>query len=329
MKKIDVIGTLSPKILNKAILSELISTGMNVIRLNIVHQDLKWHKEALNLIRSVSADVKIIIDIQGSTLRFQDFKKEIEVNKGDEVVIVDSKKNQNISKLNFYIGHPGFKNDVLLGDKILLSNGKIKTTVVKITKNNVYLLIKNKGIIKSPLHINLFKKDSSMKSLNIKDCNMLTELAMNNKIDFVALSFTKHEKQVEELRDFLIKNKLNIDIIAKIETQSGIDNAEAIIKVSDGVMIARGDLKIETSFKELPSNQKKIIKLSNKLNTYCIVATDLFTSMINSEKPSSRDMLDVKTALKHGVDGLMLSEEVAVGKYPIDVVKTIRQIINN
>ena len=329
MKKTKIIGTIGPVSENENVLKELIKNGLNCIRINMSHAYYDECVNRINIVRKLNNElnshVGILIDTKGPELRTGDFENGMVTLEKDKIVYVTNKEIIGNEK-KFTIRYPNLLKDVKKGGTILLNNGLVKLTVLDIVTDEIKCLVENTGNIKNKRSVNIPGVKLSIPFLSNKDKEDIN-FAIENDADFIALSFVSGKEDIEEVREILEKNEnKHIQLIAKIENQMAVDNIEDILKVSDGIMVARGDLGVEVPMEQLPSIQKKLVKLANKYGKICIVATEMLASMEFSPRPTRAEVSDVANAILDGTDAIMLSGETASGNFPIETVSIMSKI---
>ncbi|MBA3733303.1 pyruvate kinase [Patescibacteria group bacterium] len=328
IKKTKIIATIGPATESVEMLSKLLQAGMNVMRLNFSHGDFPEHQVRVDnlkkAMKQTGISAAILQDLGGPKIRIGDFKTEsIYLKKGQnftltiEEVIGDEKMVSVNYKLLPY--------EVRKGHIIYLHDGKKKLEVKDVQGGKVICKVLVGGDIRGRRGLNLPNSDLSIKSLSEKDIYDL-EFGLKNKVDFVALSFVRSAKDILELRNILKKRNSDAAIIAKIETPQAIEQIDEIIKVSDGIMVARGDLAIEVPFEKVPSLQKMIIEKCNLAGKPVITATHMMESMMDSPIATRAEVSDVANAILDGTDAIMLSGETALGSYPLETVTVMANI---
>ena len=329
MKKTKIIGTIGPVSENENVLKELIKNGLNCIRINMSHAYYDECINRINIVRKLNKElnshVGILIDTKGPEIRTGDFENGMVTLEKDKIVYVTNKEIIG-NEEKFTIRYPNLLKDVKKGGTILLNNGLVKLTVLDIVTDEIKCLVENTGNIKNKRSVNIPGVKLSIPFLSNKDKEDIN-FAIENDADFIALSFVSGKEDIEEVREILEKNEnKHIQLIAKIENQMAVDNIEDILKVSDGIMVARGDLGVEVPMEQLPSIQKKLVKLSNKYGKICIVATEMLASMEFSPRPTRAEVSDVANAILDGTDAIMLSGETASGNFPVETVSIMSKI---
>jgi len=328
-RKTKIICTLGPSVDNKKMIGKLVDAGMNVSRLNFSHANHEEHANRIKMVREVANEkgriIGILADTKGPEIRTGQFENDkVAYQKGDIVKIVKEKIIG--TKEAFHIDVPEVFDDIQVGQYILVDDGKMRFDVLE--NHGDYLVCKNynNGVVKTKKGVNVPNVKLSMPFVSEKDKEDII-FAANQDVDMFALSFVRRKEDVLEVKDLLKSlGKDNIEIIAKIENQEGVDNLEDILSVCNGVMVARGDLGVEVSTQMVPIYQKKIIKMANELGKPVITATHMLESMMNSPRPTRAEANDVANAILDGSDAIMLSGETAAGEYPIDAVLTMDTI---
>ena len=328
MKKTKIVATIGPATESKEKLEELLKSGMNVMRLNFSHGDFAEHERRVNNFRSAvkktGIRAGILQDLGGPKIRIGDFKDgAVDLIPGKIFTLTTDDIEG--SEERVFINYKRLPKEVYAGHIIYLHDGKIKLEVMKVQGNDVACKIITGGNIKGRRGVNLPDSDLSVKSLTEKDLKDL-EFGLKHDVDFIALSFVRRPEDIDELRVILDKRKSKTKIIAKIETPQAVENIDEIIKRTDGVMVARGDLAIEMPAEKVPLIQKMIIEKCNRLGKPVITATQMLESMIKSPVPTRAEVSDIANAILDGTDAIMLSEETTLGNYPIEAVKMMSKI---
>lgn len=329
-KKTKIVCTLGPASEKEEILRQLILSGLNVARLNFSHGDHEEHKARIDLVKKLREElnvpVAIMLDTKGPEIRTGNFEKgEVDLDEGQEFTLTTREVlgNEEICSITY----EGLPNDVKKGDTILIDDGLIGLEVVDIVNDtDIKCIVRNPGTVKNKKGVNVPKVKINLPAITDKDKADI-EFGIKNDIDFIAASFIRKAADVIAIRKILEENNAaHIQIISKIENQEGVDNIEEIIEVSDGIMVARGDLGVEIPTEEVPLIQKMIIKKCNEVGKPVITATQMLDSMIRNPRPTRAEVTDVANAILDGTDAIMLSGETAAGKYPIESVKTMATI---
>ena len=331
MRKTKIVCTIGPASESEEMLEKLIKAGMNVARLNFSHGDRAEHKARIDTIREVSKrlgkTVGILLDTKGPEIRTHNMKNGvIELEKGNEVIVSMTEVEGTSDK--FSVTYDNLINDVDEGSYILLDDGLIELQVKSIDKANGEVLcdILNTGELKNKKGVNLPGVKVSLPGITDKDAEDI-EFGISEGVDFIAASFVRRPSDVLDIRKLLEAQKnTNISIIPKIENQEGIDNIKEILEVSDGLMVARGDMGVEIPPESVPMVQKDLIRQCNKLGKPVITATQMLDSMQRNPRATRAEASDVANAIYDGTDAVMLSGETAAGQYPEEAVKTMRNI---
>lgn len=328
-KKTKIVCTIGPASESKEVLTKLVNEGMNIARLNFSHGSYEEHGNRIKLIREVSKEtgkpIGILLDTKGPEIRLGDFENGgCEFKEGDIVRIVKEEVLGNHER--FTIRCPEVFNDVKAGDYILMDDGKMKVTIQEVSEGEMTVRVENPHFLKSRKGCNLPGIILSMPFISEKD-EADIRFGCRQDIDYIAASFTRRKEDVLNLRKILIDEKKDaIQIIPKIENQEGFDNLREILDVSDGVMVARGDLGVDVSLELVPIYQKRIIRVANELGKPVITATHMLESMQTNPRPTRAEASDVANAIMDGTDGIMLSGESAAGNYPVEAVQTMHKI---
>ncbi len=328
-KKTKIVCTLGPSSSGKAVIKKLIDSGMDVARLNFSHGNEIFFDGLIGLIRELSNDTAILIDLPGPKIRTGKQKEAgIILKKGRYINVVNRKKpsdNKNIS-----IDYRFLTQDVKRNDLIFIDDGKIQLQVADIAcdKNGLSCKILRDGILRAEKGVNFPNIKLSVPSVTKNDFKYLKFGAEHNA-DMFAISFVRHPEDIITVRNFLKKNypEKHFFIIAKIEKSEAVENIEAIVMVSDGIMVARGDLGVETPIESIALKQKKIISVANIYKRPVITATQMLESMVINESPTRAEVTDIANAILDGTDAVMLSEETAIGNNPVESVIYMNKII--
>lgn len=328
-RRAKIVATIGPSTRSPDALKKAIKAGMNVARLNFSHGSHEDHLAVLTTIRELSkelqAPVSILQDLQGPKVRVGKFKTgsiEIKTDQIVTVTIEDVLGDGSLIPSDF----KEITKVVKAGDRVLLDDGLMELEITKTGEKEVQAKVINGGILKDRKGMNLPGIPLPIDCLTEKDRKDL-EFGIANKVDYIALSFVRKGQDIRILREILESKKSSAKIVAKIEMQEALDNLEEIIRLSDAVMVARGDLAVEVGSSKLPGFQKKIIKLSNEMQKPVITATQMLDSMIENPRPTRAEITDVANAVLDGSDALMLSAESASGKYPFKAIRTMHEII--
>jgi len=328
MKKTKIVATIGPASSSQKTLEELLKAGVNVVRLNFSHGDFAEHQPKADNARAASAKtgipVALMQDLGGPKIRIGDFYKESITLKEGQTFTLTTEKIVGDEK-RVYVNYTPLPKEVKVGGLIMLHDGKKKLEITAIKGNEVITKVIVGGDIKGKRGVNLPGAKLSVKSLTDKDKKDI-EFGIKNKVDFIAFSFVRRPEDVTELRDILNSRKSKAQIVAKIEDVEGLENIDKIIELVDGIMIGRGDFGIEIGVENMPMVQKEIIRKCNMAGKAVITATHMLESMIKSPVPTRAEVSDIANAILDGTDAIMLSEETALGDYPIEAVKVMTKV---
>lgn len=329
MRKTKIVCTIGPSSESLENIKKLILAGMNVARLNFSHGDFDEHGVRIKNIRQASEElgksVAILLDTKGPEIRTGKLREEpIELEQDEFVTLTTEEILGDKDRLSVtYSDLPG---DVEVGSTILIDDGLIGLSVVEIQGTEIKCRIVNGGTIKSKKGVNVPGVKISLPGITEKDANDI-KFGIESGVDFIAASFVRKASDVLEIRQLLEKNNAaHIQIISKIENQEGIDNLDEILEVSDGLMVARGDLGVEIPAEDVPLAQKRMIEKCNVAGKPVITATQMLDSMQRNPRPTRAEASDVANAIFDGTDAIMLSGETAAGKYPVESVETMSRI---
>lgn len=324
-----IIVTVGPKSEDYIILKSMVLAGANMVRLNFSHANYDQYyrvKGAIEKIKEETGiDVKILFDLQGPRIRVGKLDHEINMNEGETYAFLFQKGN--IDNMEVPIDDAELIQDLKIGDPIFLDNGSIELKVkeLDLLANRFLAKVERGGLLLSRKGMNVPQTVLKRPILTAKDL-LDIEFAKKVKPDYLAVSFVQSSRDIDELKEIL--NNDGIKIVPKIERAVALDDIDNIIRKSDAIMIARGDLGIEMPLEDLPIIQKNLIRHSHWHNKPAIVATQMLASMIDHYRPTRAEVSDVANAIFDGADALMLSDETAAGSFPIDAVKTMAKIIN-
>jgi len=327
-KKTKIVATIGPVTSNEKVMTELVKAGLNVARLNFSHGDFAEHEPKVKIVRKVSEKlgmpVAILQDLGGPKIRIGEFDTEsINLKPGQTFTLTTDKIVGNDKKV--YVNYPLLPKEVKVGGMILLHDGKKKLQITDIKGNDIICKVLVGGDMKARRGVNLPGAYLSISSITEKDRKDL-EFGIKHKVDFIALSFVRRPADITELRNILNKRKCDAKIIAKIETPEALENIDEIIRLADGVMVARGDLAIEIPAEDVPLAQKMMIRKCHEAGKPVITATQMLESMIKSPIPTRAEVSDVANAIFDGTDAIMLSEETTLGDYPVESVAMMATI---
>lgn len=330
MKKTKIVCTIGPASNREDVLEKMLLAGMNVARLNFSHGDHQGHRETIRRFRKVRSKLGIpaavLLDTKGPEIRLKDFEEgSISVKPGDSFVLTSREimGNQRESSVTY----KDLPAQVKPGTSVLIDDGRIALQVQEVKDTDVICKVVSGGKISSRKGVNVPKTHLDLEYLSEGDKKDLL-FGIENDVDYVAASFVRNPQDVRDLRAFLRENGGgSIKIISKIENTEGIENFREILKESDGIMVARGDMGVEVDFTKLPGLQKKLIKECCQAGKLVITATQMLESMVNNPTPTRAEITDVANAVFDGTSAVMLSGESAVGNYPAETVKTMAEIV--
>ncbi len=325
-----IVATLGPASSDKEVLRELIKEGLNVARINFSHSSHDAAREIVQTVRELNDElnttVAILADLQGPKLRIGQVEPGTVVEPGQEVEFKTKAEFVGNSK-SVYMSYETFPKDVKPGERILLDDGKLLMEVVRVTKqDSVIAKVVQGGALKSNKGVNLPNTKVSIPCLTEKDLADL-EVALEEEIEWIGLSFVRSSKDVKELREVIESRNSSARIISKIEKPEAVNDIRAILRETDGLMVARGDLGIEIPMQEVPVLQKELVLLCRRAGKPVIIATQMMESMIESMTPTRAEVNDVANSVLDGADAVMLSGETSVGKYPKEVIQAMYKII--
>lgn len=329
MRKTKIICTLGPASDSEEMLEKLMLAGMNVARLNFSHGTHEDHQVKIDRVKKVREKMKmpiaIMLDTKGPEYRIKTFKNhKITLKDGDEFTFTTDDIEGDEKRVS--VNYPNLVKELKVGDKILVNNGLVICVVKKLEGNNAICDVETGGVLSDRKSMNFPAKVMDHPYLSEVDKSDLL-FGIKNDVDFVAASFVSRKSDVVDLRNFLNENGgQNIDIIAKIENRSGVDNIDEICQVCDGIMVARGDLGVEIPMEEVPIRQKEFISKCSKAGKPVIIATQMLESMILNPRPTRAEVSDVANAIYDMSSCIMLSGESATGNYPIECVRTMAKI---
>ena len=331
IKKTKIVATLGPASSDRDTIKQMMIAGVNVFRINFSHADFDAAKERIQLIRDLNKElgynVGILADLQGPKLRVGKMKDGVVVEKGDRIVFTTEKIEEGTAD-HVYMNYQSFPKDVKAGERILLDDGKLIFEVESTDgQSEVVASVVQGGPLKSNKGVNLPNTEVSLPALTEKDVKDAV-FAIEQEVDWIALSFVRHKEDLLDLKKLIKKHSsYEIPIISKIEKPQALDNIDEIINHSNGLMVARGDLGVEVPAEQVPLIQKNLVLKAKAARIPVIIATQMMESMIDGLTPSRAEVNDVANSVMDGSDAVMLSGETSVGKYPVDVIQTMRKIV--
>ncbi len=329
MRKTKIICTLGPSTDNNNVLRDLILAGMDVARFNFSHANHEEHLGRLKKIEKLRKELNIpvatLLDTKGPEIRIGTFKDDMKIQlKEDQTFTLTSREVEGNESI-VSISYPNLIYDIEIGATILIDDGLIEMTVIDVTATDIICKVKNSGIISNKKGVNVPGIHLSMPFISDKDREDIL-FGIQHNYDFIAASFVRTAEDIKEIRKMLNKHNSQTKIIAKIENYQGVENIDEIIDISDGIMIARGDMGVEIPYEEVPVLQKMIIKKVYNAGKQVITATQMLDSMIKNPRPTRAETTDVANAIYDGTSAIMLSGETAAGAYPVDALKTMVKI---
>ena len=328
-RKTKIVCTLGPSTEDDGILRELMLSGMNVARLNFSHGDHEYHLKNMTRIRAISQElgkpIAIMLDTRGPEIRLELFEnKKVELKKGQTFTLCTQSILGNSERAS--ITYKELPRDIHEGTTILIDDGLVSMTVRSLTDEEIVCVVNNDGVVSDRKGINVPDVDLSMPYLSQKDREDIA-FGVRNGIDFVAASFARTADDILEVRRlFSQEGRTNVNIIAKIENMQGVQNIDEILRVSDGIMVARGDLGVEIPLEQVPVIQKMLIRKAYSSGKPVITATQMLDSMMKNPRPTRAESTDVANAIYDGTSAIMLSGETAAGQYPVEAVRTMARI---
>lgn len=332
-KRTKILATVGPSVFGEDKLKEMVYAGVNGFRLNFSHGTYDERDEQIRIIRKYAAErgksVAIVQDLQGPKIRLGDVKdNHYDMHAGDEVILdyaCQQHDGGNVLPVQYNLAEK-----VKVGEPVLLFDGKVEGVMTeKVSPTAIKIKIENDGFVMSRKGINLPDTDMGGDIITEKDLADI-EFGASRDFDYVAMSFIQSADDIDKIRQIMISHGSTAQIIAKIETKKAVqddETMEAIVKATDGIMVARGDLAYEAGAEIVPIVQRKLIALCRQYSKLCIVATQMMSSMVDNPRPTRAEVSDVATAVLLGADVVMLSDETANGKYPIETVKEMKKVI--
>ena len=328
LKRTKIVATIGPTSSSRNTIKRMIMAGMNVCRINFSHCSQDQAHNIVSIVRDLNLEldthVAIMGDLQGPKIRIGLVKKDTYLSK-NSIVHVQSGNTTSTSE-DLYINYNSIISDIKVADKILLDDGKIIIKVLEVSNQKIKCIVVQGGSLSDNKGLNLPNTKISLPSLSVKDKRDL-DFCIKNNIEWIALSFVRSVKDVLELSSILKTTNSKSRVISKIEKPEAIKNLKGLIRFSDAIMVARGDLGVEIPRQKVPVYQKKIVRLARRNAKPVIIATQVMDSMINNLTPTRAETNDAANAVFDGADALMLSAETSIGKYPVRVIRTIAKII--
>ena len=328
MRKTKIICTIGPKTESPIMLEKLARAGMNIARLNMSHGSHQSHDKVIESIKilnkKLNHPIGILLDTQGPEIRTGDIANDLHL-KTDDIISIVVRGSDNVEESSIQINYEDLMEDTNIGDTITVDNGLINLQVLEKQDRLMKVKVIDGGLLKSKRHVNLPGIRVNLPAITEKDKRDI-DFGVKRGVDFIALSFVREAEDISSLKKILGENQNGIKIVAKLEDQEAITNMVEIIKASDGVMVARGDLGVEIPFEVLPRVQRRIIRTCAELGKRSIVATHMLESMISNPIPTRAEVTDVANAVYEEADAIMLSGETTVGKFPVKCVEILDKI---
>jgi pyruvate kinase len=327
-RRTKIICTIGPATSSSEMIAELAKAGMNVARINMSHGNQESHgrviRQIKNLNKKLNHPVSILMDLQGPEIRTGEVESHLQLNVG-EIFTFTVIPDVNIEEKSVHVNYRDLVKDLKKGDRITVDNGLINLQVLEVHEGQLRCRVLEGGKLGSRKHINLPGVRVNLPSITEKDRSDI-RFAVENDVDFIALSFVRSAGDVTEARQLIESLNGHTHIIAKIENQEGVDNFDAILAVADGIMVARGDLGVEIDMEDLPVVQREMVRKCIEAGKPVIVATHMLESMIENPMPTRAEVTDVANAVHEQADAIMLSGETATGKYPVKCVQILDRI---
>ena len=324
LKQTKIVTTISDLHCDVDFIQQLFDAGMNVVRMNTAHLTREGAERLISNVRQVSNRIAILVDTKGPEVRTTKLEEPIDFKTGDRVRIVGCPE-QLTTRECIAVSYPDFVRDVNVGVHILIDDGELELVAIGKTDDGLLCEVQNEATLGSRKSVNVPGVRINLPSLTEKDRNNIL-YAIEKDIDFIAHSFVRNKQDVLDIKEILNAHHSDIQVIAKIENQEGVDNIDEILQVADGVMVARGDLGIEVPQERIPGIQRILIRKCILAKKPVIVATQMLHTMISNPRPTRAEVTDIANAIYYRTDALMLSGETAYGKYPVEAVKTMTKI---
>ena len=323
-KKTKIVATISDARCDVSLIQKLYDEGMNVVRLNTAHQGPEGMKRVIDNVREVSSHIALLVDTKGPEVRTTVCDTPITFQAGDRVKIAGL-PTEKTTKERICVSYPNFVRDVMVGSQILIDDGDLGLRVTEKTPDYIVCRVENEATLGARKSVNVPGVRINLPALTEKDRNNIL-FAIDYDVDFIAHSFVRSKEDIQEIRKILDSKNSDIQIIAKIENQEGVDNIEEILEVADGIMVARGDLGIEVPQEFIPGIQRRIIASCIRAHKPVIVATQMLQSMIRNPRPTRTEVTDIANAVYSRADAVMLSGETAYGDYPVEAVRVMATV---
>lgn len=328
MRKTKIIVTIGPTSRDRETLDQLISAGMDCARLNFSHGSLEEHGEVIDMVRELSQEhgrpVAILQDLGGIKMRLGELDGLVQLRRDDEVTLVPDTRSQRPDVIPF--PQPGVIRNLRPGHQIYIADGSVRLEVLETDGETVKAQVRNGGTLSSFKGVNLPGVAIDLPVLTEKD-KLDLEFGIQQQVDWVAISFVRTVEDIRDAREYLGRIGSKAMLMAKLERGEAIENIDAILRETDGVMVARGDLGVEIPMERVPIVQKEVVKQASELARISVIATQMLRSMVVSPTPTRAEISDISNAVLDGCDAILLSDETAVGEFPVDVVKVAASTI--
>lgn len=321
MSRVKIVATIGPKTESEDALLALREAGMGIARLNGSHNTLEWHANTIARIRKVLPDVPVLLDIPGRKIRTGILEGDLSYVQGDTLTLSTQPGHNGMPKIP--LTYDNLHNDLTAGDVILADDGNLRLSVQEISGQDILCLVDSPGTLWSGTGVHVQRASVRAEFLSDRDRNLIA-FACENGVDFVGMSFVESAENVQAVRDLIGDGGCRV--IAKVESQGALDNLEEVVRSADAIMIDRGDLSLETKFSAVALEQKRILAEAARVACPVIVATEMLHTMIENPGPTKAEVSDITNSVLDGASALMLSGETAVGKYPIEAVKLMREV---
>ena len=327
MRRAKIVCTIGPACRDPAVLRRMIAAGMDVARLNMSHGTHETHARALEDVREAAGregrSLAVLLDLSGPKIRLGELPGPVLLHAGEEVRLVP--KADPGAAGTFPVNYPELARELAPGDRISLADGMIPLEVVAVEGEAVRVRVLSGGTVTSHKGLNLPGKGDALPSLTGKDREDL-RFGLRKGVDWVALSFVRSPRDIEPVRRVMEEEGIRVPVLAKIEKRQALERIDAIVDAFDGIMVARGDLGVEIPIEDVPGAQKDLIRRAVRRAKPVITATQMLLSMVRSPRPTRAETTDVANAILDGTDAVMLSEETAMGEYPVETVATMARI---
>lgn len=328
-RKTKIVATIGPGSESKENFTKLLNAGVDIARTNMSHDDQTIHEARIKNIREAAAEagkpIDVLVDLSGPKIRIGDFEDvSVELVPGAEFILSGTKTAGNVRKV--YFNYPKIEEDIKPGQILMLDDGRRKLRVEKVEGTDIYTTVIVGGVIKSRRGVNIPNAYLSISAITDKDRSDL-EFAVKNGADYIALSFVRTAKDINELRDLIASHGGSQPIVAKIETPEAVEKIDEIIAATDAIMVARGDLAVEIGHAKVPAVTKMLIEKCNAAGKPVIVATQMLESMIKAPVPTRAEVSDIANAVYAGADATMLSEESSLGEFAVEAVSMMAEVI--